>query len=75
MTALWLRKYDGFNFSRDHTIEVSGDFLGGPPHLIQHPNKFWGVVGLVSVKIKRFDMTRDHVIDVSRDFVGEVLSS
>ena len=29
LTALRLRKYDGFNFLRDHTIEVSRDFLGG----------------------------------------------
>ena len=25
-TAVWLRKYDVFYFSRDHTIEVSLDF-------------------------------------------------
>ena len=31
-TALWLRKYDGFDFSRDHIIEMSRDFLGGAPH-------------------------------------------
>ena len=30
-TALWLRKYDVFDFSRDRTIEVSRDFLGGAP--------------------------------------------
>ena len=30
-TALWLRKYDGFNFSSNHTIEASRDFLGGAP--------------------------------------------
>ena len=30
-TALWLKKYDVFDFSRDHTIEVSRDFLGGSP--------------------------------------------
>ena len=30
-TALWLRKYDGFDFSHDHTIEVLRDFLGGAP--------------------------------------------
>ena len=29
--ALWLKKYDVFDFSRDHTIEVSRDFLGGSP--------------------------------------------
>ena len=40
-TALWLRKYDVFDFSRDHTIEVSREFLGGAPSfLIQHPTKF-----------------------------------
>ena len=30
-TSLWLRKYDGFDFSRNHTIEVSRNFLGGAP--------------------------------------------
>ena len=30
-TILWLRKYDVFNFSGTHTIEVSHDFLGGVP--------------------------------------------
>ena len=28
-TALWLRKYDSFDFSRDQTIQISRDFLGG----------------------------------------------
>ena len=59
---LCFSKYDGFDFSRDHTIEVSRDFLVG-------------VVGLVNVETKRFYLTHDHLIDVSRDFVGEVLSS
>ena len=30
-TVLWFRKYDVFYFSPDNTIEVSRDFLGGPP--------------------------------------------
>ena len=30
-TVLWLRKYDDFDFSRDHTNEVSRDFLGRTP--------------------------------------------
>ena len=30
-TALWLRKYDIFDFPFDHTIEVSREFLGGCP--------------------------------------------
>ena len=29
LMVLWLRKYDGFDFSRDHGTEVSRDFLGG----------------------------------------------
>ena len=31
LTALWLRKYDIFYFSGDHTIEVSRDFVGWIP--------------------------------------------
>ena len=42
LTALRLRKYDGFNFLRDHTIEVSRDFLGGAPHPESTPYQFWG---------------------------------
>ena len=30
-TALWLRKYDVFDFSGDHTTEVPRDFLDGAP--------------------------------------------
>ena len=30
-TVLCLKRYDAFDFSRDRTIEVSGDFLGGDP--------------------------------------------
>ena len=29
--ALWLRKYEAFDFSDEHTIEVSRDFLGRAP--------------------------------------------
>ena len=29
--ALWLRKYEAFDFSDEHTIEVSPDFLGWAP--------------------------------------------
>ena len=28
-TALWLRKYDVFDLSRDYIVEVSSEFLGG----------------------------------------------
>ena len=31
-TTLWLRKYDGFDFSHDLTIEMSVTFWLGPPH-------------------------------------------
>ena len=30
-TVVWLRKYDAFDFSRDQTIEVPRDILGGVP--------------------------------------------
>ena len=74
-TALRLRKYDGFDFLRDHTIEVSGDFLGGAPSSWINTLPVLGTMGIANVEIKRFDLTRDHVIDISRDFVGEVVSS
>ena len=67
LTVLRLRKYDGFDFLRDHTIEVSRDFFGGSPHPDSAPYQVLGAMGLVNVEIKRFDLTRDHVIDVSRD--------
>ena len=74
-TALRLRKYDGYDFLRDHTIEVSRDFLGGAPSSWINTLPVLGTMGLANVEIKCFDLTRDHVIDISRDFVGEVLSS
>ena len=74
-TALRLKKYDGFDFLRDHTIEVSRDFLGGAPSSWINTLPVLGTMDLANVEIKRFDLTRDHVIDISRDFVGEVLSS
>ena len=40
-TAMWLRKYDVFDLSLDHKIEVSRDFLGG-------------ATGLVNKEIKNF---------------------
>ena len=64
-TALCLRKYGGFDFSRDHTIEVSRDFLGGAPSFRFSTLPSPGRVGLVNLEIKRFDLTRDHVIDVT----------
>ena len=74
-TALRLRKYDGYDFLRDHTIEVSRDFLGEAPSSWINTLPVLGTMGLANVEIKCFDLTRDHVIDISRDFVGEVLSS
>ena len=74
-TALRLKKYDGFDFLRDHTIEVSRDFLGVAPSSWINTLPVLETMGLANVEIKRFDLTRDHVIDISRDFVGEVLSS
>ena len=60
--ALWLRRYDVFDFSRDLTIEVSRNFLGGTPST-------WFST------LPSFDLSRDHVIDASHDFVGGVPSS
>ena len=74
-TSLQLRKYDGFHFLRDHTIEVSRDFLSESPSSWINTLPVLGTMGLANVEIKRFDLTRDHVIDISRDFVGEVVSS
>ena len=74
--ALWLKKYDVFDFSRDHTIKVSRDFLGGSPSSwISTLIKFWGPGTLRMLRQNVFELTRDHVIDVSRDLVGEVPSS
>ena len=39
--ALWLMKYDAFDFSGDHTI-VTSLFGWGVLILIQHPTTFWG---------------------------------
>ena len=52
--ALWLRRYDTFDLSRDPTIEVSCDFLGGVPHLDSAPYQFFRVMDLVNVDIRRF---------------------
>ena len=60
--ALWLRRYDVFDFSPDLTIEVSRNFLGGTPSA-------WFST------LPSFDLSRDHVIDASHDFVGGVPSS
>ena len=73
LTALWLKKCDGFGFLRDRTI--ARDFFGGGPSSWINTLPVLGTMGLANVEIKGFDLTRDHVIDVSRDFVGEVLSS
>ena len=74
--ALWLRRYDVSDFSRDRTIEVSRDFFRwGPFILIQHPNKFWGSWTLWMWSWNVFDLPRDPVVDASREFVGEVSSS
>ena len=59
--ALWLRRYDVFGFSRDLTIEVSRNFLGGAPST-------WFST------LPSFDLSRDLVIDASHDFVGGVPS-
>ena len=59
--ALWLRRYDVFGFSRDLTIEVSRNFLGGAPST-------WFST------LTSFDLSRDLVIDASHDFVGGVPS-
>ena len=53
-TALWLRKYAVFDFSRDHTIEVSREFLGGARCPDSAPYQVLGAIGLVNVEIKRF---------------------
>ena len=53
-TVLWLRKYDVFDFPFDHTIEVSRDFLDGPPHPESAPYQVLGAMGLVNLEIKRF---------------------
>ena len=72
-TALWLRKYDGFDFSRDQTSEVSRDFLGGAP-------SFWFST-LPSSGDRRPCESGDKTFRLNtwprdrRDFVGEVLSS
>ena len=73
-TALRLEIHDGFDFLRDHTIEVSRDFLGGTPSFWINTLPVLETMGLANVETKRFDLTRDHVIDVSRDIVGEALS-
>ena len=51
--ALWLKKYDVFDFSRDHTIKVSRDFLGGYPNPDSVPYQVLGTRGLVNVEKKR----------------------
>ena len=75
LMALRLREYDGFDFLRDHTIEVSLECLGGTPSFWINTLPVLGAMGLANAEIKRFDLARDHMIDVSGDFVGEVLSS
>ena len=52
--ALWLRRYDVFDFSRDLTIEVSRDFLGGAPHPDSAPYQVLGLINLVNVDLKYF---------------------
>ena len=39
-TAMWLRKYDVFDLSLDHKIEVSRDFLGGATGLVNKDKDF-----------------------------------
>ena len=62
---LWLRKYEGFDFSRDHTIEVPRNFLGGVLSSWCGLYQILRAVGLVNVEMKRFDLTRDHMVDVT----------
>ena len=49
--ALWLRKYDVLDFSRDRTIELSRDFLVGALSPDSAPYQVLGVIHLVNVEI------------------------
>ena len=51
-TALWLRKYNIFDFRFDHIIKVSRDSLVTHPE--SAPYQVLGAMGLVNVEIKRF---------------------
>ena len=52
--ALWLRRYDIFDFSRDLTLEMLCKFLGGAPSSWFSTLPSFGVMNLVNVDIKRF---------------------
>ena len=52
--ALCLKRYDVFDFSRDRTIEVSGDLLGGDPSSWFSFLSSFGDHGPWNVDIKRF---------------------
>ena len=73
--ALWLRRYDVFDFSRDLPLKCHVNFWVGPPHPDSATYQVLGVMNLVNVDIKRFDLPCNHVIDASRDFVGGIPSS
>ena len=53
-TALWLRTYDVCDFSGDHTIEVSHEFLGGVLSFWFSSLPSLGATVLVNVEIKHF---------------------
>ena len=53
-TALWLRTYDVCEFSGDHTIEVSHEFLGGVLSFWFSSLPSLGATVLVNVEIKHF---------------------
>ena len=65
--ALWLRRYDVFDFSCDLPLKCHVNFWVGPPHPDSATYQVLGVMNLVNVDIKRFDL--------SRDFVGGIPSS
>ena len=74
-TALWMRTFDVFDFSDDHTIDVSRDFLdGAPSSWFSTLPSFRGHEPCECADKTFLFLSRDAVIDVSRGFVVGVLS-
>ena len=76
---MWKWRYNVFDLSRDHTDDMSRDFVGGVPSS-KVTNRFsLGSIGLVKIEISRFWFARHQVVDVShqvvdvsRDYMGGV---
>ena len=63
--ALWLRKYDSFDFHVTTQLKCHLTFCLGPPCSDSAHYQVLGYVGLVNLEIKCFDLTHDHVIDLT----------